>query len=491
MSSAVNYRLDTDPEIIFIPEQNRLLLNKEERHLEPLQARMLHFFIHNQGKVQSAKMLADAVWERSHVSDNLVRQVISQLRNQLNDQHRPYSIIKTIPKQGYLFDIEVNEIKEATALSNNPKQDTTPPPTSKQETFTAPTEEKRKRAKRQVAVLSLLSVFTLSAMGLGYYALQDSSDNAVQPIINEVNNEHIIPVIFHELVLDQNKDLTIARNVYNYLFFGLNSSNNIVGYHYSQMTSDAKKQLTPEAISLKGWIKETHDGYHIKLLLDNPNLDGKTKELDKTFSKEDFFSAIGDLVLSLKTTISPTASDYGFANHRVTSVNSYNDWQVISKGISLFYQGKNADSFKLLLPEFDKIKQQGRDNYLLDALFAYAASMQYLNDHLDDNKQQALIHAKAAFEKNPRCNIANISLGLALIVNNHSEQAYPYLFYAAENSPSPLSYYLLSVADSQADNPKGAEYNYQRFTRLSHGQSAQLAELKASLQKSNLFPATK
>ncbi len=101
--------LQHDSPISFYPDKNQLMIDGEEIHLEPLQARLLSYFIENRGKVLSPQQIADGVWQRTQVSDNLVRQVISLLRSQLQDKTRPYRIIQTIPKQGYLFDIEVTE----------------------------------------------------------------------------------------------------------------------------------------------------------------------------------------------------------------------------------------------------------------------------------------------------------------------------------------------------------------------------------------------
>ncbi|MTI12097.1 winged helix-turn-helix domain-containing protein, partial [Sansalvadorimonas verongulae] len=106
---AVQYILHHEPAITFSPSENRLTLDEEDIHLEPLQARLLEFFIEQQGEVLSTRTIADNVWERNQVSDNLVRQVISLLRGQLKDKTRPYRIIKTIPKKGYLFDLEVSK----------------------------------------------------------------------------------------------------------------------------------------------------------------------------------------------------------------------------------------------------------------------------------------------------------------------------------------------------------------------------------------------
>ncbi|AJR05678.1 putative Transcriptional regulator [Photobacterium gaetbulicola Gung47] len=60
--------------------------------------------------VVSARQIADNVWQKSQVSDNLVYQMVSLLRSQLKDKTRPYQIIKTIPKQEYLFVLQVSDI---------------------------------------------------------------------------------------------------------------------------------------------------------------------------------------------------------------------------------------------------------------------------------------------------------------------------------------------------------------------------------------------
>ena len=101
--------LQHDFPISFYPEKNQLVIDDEAIHLEPLQAKLLSYFIENRGRVVSTQQIATDVWQRTHVSDNLVRQVISLLRSQLQDKSRPYRIIQTIPKQGYLFDIEVTQ----------------------------------------------------------------------------------------------------------------------------------------------------------------------------------------------------------------------------------------------------------------------------------------------------------------------------------------------------------------------------------------------
>lgn len=478
MSSALRYKLGQSPEIIFTPSQNKLIVSDEVCHLEPLQSRMLEFFIKHQGIVVDTSDIASKVWERSQVSDNLVRQVISILRGQLKDQTRPYSVIKTIPKQGYLLDIEVSIIP--------------PDPQSIQDTDIESHSNTNGKRTNQKAIkepyrLNLLhSVMLFIIAILVGFAIYWSDANQVsnQGLVNE---NQIIPVVFHDIVLDKSQDFTMARSVYEYIFFGLNSSKNIVGYRYSQLTEEAKKQIESEGVELKSWIKQTDSGYVFKMVLENHKNPDSNLQLEQTFTTQDFFSPIGDLILDIKVRVAPTEPDYNIASHRITSIQSYDDWEIIAKGISLFYQGKGFQELDGIEQELIALREQGRQYYLLDSLASYISSMRYLNQGKLKDKHLALNQANQAFEKNPRCNIANTTLGLALLLNDRSEQAYPHLFYAAENSPSPLSYYLLSVADQQSNNPQGAEYNYQRFSALNKSDAAQLFGLTEYLQNPNLL----
>ena len=482
MSSALSYQLSLSPVIIFTPEHHHLIVDDEVCHLEPLQSRMLGFFIQHQGEVLSTKDIASQVWERSQVSDNLVRQVISILRGHLQDKTRPYSIIKTIPKQGYLLDIDV------TLLPVKPSSEQHQTDTLEQsDRGEVGRVEKVWEKKRYKVVAAILCLFVALFFAFTAFWQENHSISTESQVINNP----IIPVVFHDIVLDKNQDFTIARSVYEYIFFGLNSSKSIVGYRYSQLRPEAKKQIQSEGIELKSWIKQTDSGYIIKMVLENHKNPDESLQLEQLFSTQDFFAPIGDLILDIKTRIAPTEPDYNVASHRITSIQNYNDVQVIAKGVSLFYQGKGFQELDGLEKELIELREQGRNYYLLDSIGSYISSMRYLNQRQLKDKHLALNQANQAFERNPRCNIANTTLGLALLLNDRSEQAYPYLFYAAENSPSPLSYYLLSIADQQSNNLKGAEYNYQRFSVLNKSGNGQLFGLNEYLQNPNLFDKTK
>ncbi|EEZ41520.1 winged helix-turn-helix domain-containing protein [Photobacterium damselae] len=462
--------LQHDTPISFYPEKNQLMIDGEAIHLEPLQARLLSYFIENRGKVLSAQQIATNVWQRTQVSDNLVRQVISLLRSQLQDKSRPYRIIQTIPKQGYLFDIEVT--KEHSSVIEEAVFPTT---------FAA-------KSKNKSLIVAMTAVLTVGLIGAWAIQNVDTSDDTT---VIATHQSDMIPVYIHDITLDSTSDFEMAESVYNYLFYGLNSAKSLSGYHYSQLSNQSKQSIANHGIELKSWIKKTDGNYVLSVLVQNNHQPSQNQKIEQTFNQDTFFDAIGDVILEIKAIIAPMSSNYEVTSHRVTSISNYDDWKVISEGISLFYQGKGGPAFSDIAQQLNTIQQQGRDNYLVSALLSYSESLTYLHEHKQADRKQALHLAKQAFELNPRCDIANLTLGLALLINQHPNQAFPYLFYAAESTPSPISFYLLSVADKLADNPKGSQYNYQRYTEMKKESKGQLFDLIESSQKTNLFQTPK
>ncbi|WP_373941594.1 winged helix-turn-helix domain-containing protein [Vibrio chagasii] len=450
--------------ISFYPEKNQLVINDEAIHLEPLQAKLLSYFIENRGRVVSTQQIATDVWQRTHVSDNLVRQVISLLRSQLRDKSRPYRIIQTIPKQGYLFDIEVTQPNAEETSVDDDSQPAT-------ETLTPYYKKK---------IITLIAT-ALLAIGLTATWAWTNGFKTNEPVAITTRQVDVIPVYIHDLILDSANDYEMSESVYNYLFYGLNSAKNLSGYHFSQLSKQGKQSLANNGVELKSWLKRKDGDYVLSVLVQNNAQPNQSQKVEKRFSQDNFFEVIGDAILEIKAIIAPMSSEYGVASHRVTSIDNYQDWSVISEGISLFYQGKGGQPFEDIAVQLDMIQQQGRDNYLVNALLSYAESLAYLQNSEQEDRERALLLAKQAFEMNPRCDIANLTLGLALLINQHANQAFPYLSYAAESTPSPISFYLLSVADKLSDNPKGSQYNYQRYTEVKKEHNGQLFDLIESL----------
>ncbi|NOH32583.1 winged helix-turn-helix domain-containing protein [Vibrio chagasii] len=456
--------LQHDFPISFYPEKNQLVIDDEAIHLEPLQAKLLSYFIENRGRVVSTQQIATDVWQRTHVSDNLVRQVISLLRSQLQDKSRPYRIIQTIPKQGYLFDIEVTQPNAKETSVDDDSQPAT-------ETL-SPYYKKK--------IITLIAT-ALLAVGLTATWAWTNGLKTNEPVAITTRQADVIPVYIHDITLDSANDYEMSESVYNYLFYGLNSAKNLSGYHFSQLSKQGKQSLANNGVELKSWLKRKDGDYVLSVLIQNNAQPNQSQKVEKRFSQDIFFETIGDAILEIKAIIAPMSSEYGVASHRVTSIDNYDDWSVISEGISLFYQGKGGQPFEDIAVQLDMIQQQGRDNYLVNALLSYSESLAYLQNSEQEDRERALELAKQAFEMNPRCDIANLTLGLALLINQHANQAFPYLSYAAESTPSPISFYLLSVADKLSDNPKGSQYNYQRYTEVKKEHNGQLFDLIESL----------
>ena len=494
---AVQYTLHNDPVIVFSPDKNLVTLGDEEIKLEPLQARLLQFFIEQQGEVLSTRTIAENVWERSQVSDNLVRQVISLLRGQLRDKSRPYRIIQTIPKKGYLFNLEVSQAQVLPLeASSEPKpdeqvqtvSDTVPETVSNENPLTVDIKKAAGKSPFNTAIkgMAVISVLALGIAGGVYLTKYNFSQEVKQPSAVSQHNE-TIPVYLHQINLDKISQYDIAESIYNYLFYGLNSAKSISSYNYSRLNDGAKEAIQKDGFQIKSWIKENDGKYHLTIYLQSTQAPEVETKIEKEFDQTNFFETLGDIVLELKTIISPDSPDYEDIDHRITSVENYDDWQVISSAISLFFQGGGGEEIEDVAKQLNMIKAQGRDNYLVDGLLSYISSVNYLQSGNDSDRDNALSLAQEAFNKDPRCDIANLTLGLSLLLHSHSDQAYPYLFYASESAPSALSFYLLSVADKLSHNPRGSSHYHKRFTEMNKENRGKFYELMERLQKTNIL----
>ncbi|MFA0173172.1 transcriptional regulator, partial [Vibrio splendidus] len=187
--------------------------------------------------------IAADVWQRTQVSDNLVRQVISLLRSQLQDKVRPYRIIQTIPKQGYLFDIEIIQ----------PSVETTPvveiPP---------PEIKVVSKPKNKTIALITTAVFSIGLIATWAWQIDVSTNDTA--VISAPQSD-VIPVYIHDITLDSADDYEMSESVYNYLFYGLNSARNLSGYHFSQLSKQGKQSLANNGVELKGWLKQKGSNY--------------------------------------------------------------------------------------------------------------------------------------------------------------------------------------------------------------------------------------
>lgn len=92
----------------------------EIRRLGEYQLKLLDCLIQHAGQTLSRNELTNLVWERRVIGDNSLSNAIHALRAALEDDGKQQRVIKTIPKKGYLLDLEYCQPLE-------PVDDITPP----------------------------------------------------------------------------------------------------------------------------------------------------------------------------------------------------------------------------------------------------------------------------------------------------------------------------------------------------------------------------
>jgi DNA-binding winged helix-turn-helix (wHTH) protein/Tol biopolymer transport system component len=97
----------------FDDQSNELEYNQQSLLLEPKPAALLHYFIKNRGKDISRDELMKAVWPNQIVSENAINRVIVQLRKALDDSEKVKRYIVTVPKIGYRFIANCDQIDES------------------------------------------------------------------------------------------------------------------------------------------------------------------------------------------------------------------------------------------------------------------------------------------------------------------------------------------------------------------------------------------
>jgi DNA-binding winged helix-turn-helix (wHTH) protein len=86
---------------LFEPTLGQISCGKRTVRLRPRAVEVLSCLAASPGAVVSRDRLIDAVWRTSHVSENVVSQVITELRAAFGDDARSPCYIQNIPRRGY------------------------------------------------------------------------------------------------------------------------------------------------------------------------------------------------------------------------------------------------------------------------------------------------------------------------------------------------------------------------------------------------------
>ena len=85
--------------------RGRLLRKEEEIKLRPKSFETLKHLVENNGRLISKNELIAALWPDTSVTDDSLVQCLIEVRRALGDEGT--QILKTVPRRGYIFDVEV------------------------------------------------------------------------------------------------------------------------------------------------------------------------------------------------------------------------------------------------------------------------------------------------------------------------------------------------------------------------------------------------
>jgi DNA-binding winged helix-turn-helix (wHTH) protein len=83
-----------------------LRAGEQDIELRPKVFEVLQYLVHNAGRLVAKQELLEAIWPNVTVSNDSIMQCIRELRDKLGDD--THSLIKTVPRRGYLLDAAVS-----------------------------------------------------------------------------------------------------------------------------------------------------------------------------------------------------------------------------------------------------------------------------------------------------------------------------------------------------------------------------------------------
>nr|WP_282434750.1 winged helix-turn-helix domain-containing protein [Thalassotalea sp. Y01] len=91
---------------IILHEKSAITKGSQTIHLEPKIMDVLVYLLKNANRVISREELTENVWQSNYTSDEVITRAISVLRKKLGDTGKVHKYIKTIPKHGYVLELE-------------------------------------------------------------------------------------------------------------------------------------------------------------------------------------------------------------------------------------------------------------------------------------------------------------------------------------------------------------------------------------------------
>src|ERR1700674_42245 len=96
----------------------------EERHLRQQTFQVLVYLLEQRERLVTKDELIDYVWHDTAVTDNALEQCLAEIRKVLGDDSRNPRFIKTVPRAGYRFIGEVEEVDLSATVTEAAKDPT-------------------------------------------------------------------------------------------------------------------------------------------------------------------------------------------------------------------------------------------------------------------------------------------------------------------------------------------------------------------------------
>ena len=249
----------------------------EERHLRQKAFQVLTILLERRGQLVSKDELFGTVWSNTAVTDDVLVQCVSEIRQAIGDDTRNPKFIKTVPKSGYRFIGAVDEIYDGLAidkpLEGGPERNN----------ISQPLLSKTEKRRRYFLIPILL--FFLVALIYGGWAFRPSTN-----VGNPFDGRKSVAVLFFENQSQSSDFEWLREGLADMLIAGLSRSEklNLVGRDQlrdladrssstNTRVSDVARQSRAEFL-VSGTFAQIGDSVRIDVQLH----DGKTGSLMTT-----------------------------------------------------------------------------------------------------------------------------------------------------------------------------------------------------------------
>ncbi len=179
-----------------------LRVDGQERHLRNKTFQVLIYLLEQRQRLVSKDELIDRVWQGMAVTDNTLEQSMAEIRRVLSDNSRKPRFIKTVPRSGYRFIAEVEEVlpiesiprAAVTAASN----ETSISDISAKEVTLPSTQHLRRTPLRWVLILSAIILIGAVATAFNFVHRRFKASSLVNLTLPQSPGKRPVAVMFFD-----------------------------------------------------------------------------------------------------------------------------------------------------------------------------------------------------------------------------------------------------------------------------------------------------